>query len=110
VWLTFVKNNFMQPIGNNYLVKRTTTKPKNDIGAFTNQTPTPGAMNMNDTKAEDVPSMMKGDVIEVGVLQNKEDKHVCKKGDKIMFRHGEPIEVDGKDYLIVSGYDIKLVL
>ena len=43
-------------------------------------------------------------------LENKEEKHICKVGDEIIFTGGEPITIEGDDYMLVSRWDIKVIL
>lgn len=100
----------MQPVGNSYLVKRITTKPKNnDLMGSMASTPTPGSLSPRPEKVEESKAM-KGEVMGIPKLIDKGDEHVCKKGDKIMFRYGNPIEVDGEEYLLVNKWDISLIL
>jgi co-chaperonin GroES (HSP10) len=97
----------MKPVGGSYLVSRITTKEKNENGAFAQSSPLP---TMSSEGASMERALMKGEVMGIPELTDKSDKHVCKTGDKIMFSGGEPITVDDKEYMLVSRWDIKLVL
>ena len=54
----------------------------------------------------------KGEVVEVAKVKKDEDPMQVKKGDKILFGKyaGTEIEVDGKEYLIMSEEDILAVI
>jgi len=94
------------------LVKLITTKEKGDnIGAFTTTSPLPVLSDAKQPQDGSMPNTnMKGIVEGVPTLNNKDEKHVCKVGDKILFNYGNPLTVDGVNYMIVSSYDIKLIL
>ncbi len=87
----------IRPINRKVLVKRIEEEVKK------------GGIIIPDTAKE---KPQKGEVVEVAKVGKDEDPMQVKKGDKVLFGKyaGTEIEVDSKDYLIMSEEDILAVI
>ena len=87
----------IRPINRKVLVKRIEEEVKK------------GGIIIPDTAKE---KPQKGEVVEVAKVKKDEDPMQVKKGEKILFGKyaGTEIEIDGKDYLIMSEEDILAVI
>jgi chaperonin GroES len=87
----------IRPINRKVLVKRIEEEVKK------------GGIIIPDTAKE---KPQKGEVVEVAKVKKDDDPMQVKKGEKILFGKyaGTEIEIDGKDFLIMSEEDILAVI
>lgn len=87
----------VRPINRKVLVKRIEEEVKK------------GGIIIPDTAKE---KPQKGEVVEVAKVKKDDDPMQVKKGEKILFGKyaGTEIEIDGKEYLIMSEEDILAVI